>query len=287
MILRILLVESDAEETLFLRDVLNEMDGAPCWSDWVHLEAVYASTWSDAAAILATEPLDLVLLDPSSEGAEGEWYRREQALAQDLPVILLVEPCDVPLAERLVRDGVQDFLIKQQVDCVPLAHAIRNAVERHRLLAASRAVSMTDPLTGLLTRAAFLTLADRDRKLAERWRCRMMIMVAEPSNLDLLAAAHGEQRRDLAMVETADHLRSLAGPSDLLARIGTRRFGITVFDRQVESVEKVWARMRSATAAHKISLGTAVFDPERPLSLDGLLDEASLDLVPKALATRK
>ncbi|MGH9591758.1 MAG: diguanylate cyclase domain-containing protein [Bryobacteraceae bacterium] len=293
MTLRILLVESDPEETLLLRDVLNEMDAAPCWSDWVHLETLHASTWSDAAAILATEPVDVVLLDPVLSsvtlpaGQEAETYRRVQVTAQHVPLILLIDPCGVGLAERLVRDGAQDFLLKQQVDCIPLAHAIRNAVERHRLLAGARAVSMTDPLTGLLSRAAFLTLADRDRKLAERLGCRLTVMVAEPANLDALTSTYGEQRHDLAMVETADCLRTLAGPADLLARIEADEFGLTIFETGVESAEEVWSRMHGAAAEHRISLGAAVFDPEYPRSLDGLLEQARLDLEPKALAMHR
>ena len=79
----------------------------------------------------------------------------------------------------MVRDGAQDFLLKREVDCAPLARAIRNALERHRLLAAARVTSMTDQLTGLLTRPAFLTLAERDRLLAERLGRKMMVLMAE------------------------------------------------------------------------------------------------------------
>src|SRR5207249_4136275 len=82
---------------------------------------------------------------------------------------------DEAMATRLVRDGVQDFLLKKQVDCAPLAHAIRNAVERHRQLTAARAAAMTDSLTGLLNRSSFLTFGDRDRKLAERLGRRLMV----------------------------------------------------------------------------------------------------------------
>ena len=230
MILRILLVESDAEETLFLRELLDEMDAATCWSDFVHLETWHAETWSDAAAILTTELVDLVLLDlnlPDCQQADA--FRRSQTIAPHVPVILLIEPSDVLLAERLLRDGAQDFLIKQQVDCFPLAHALRNAIERHRVLTASRAISIIDQLTGLMNRATFLKLAERDRKLADRLRCRLMVLVAEPANLNALASTYGDQRRDLAMVETADHLCSLASPADLIANIEGGRFAVDDF----------------------------------------------------------
>jgi DNA-binding NarL/FixJ family response regulator len=276
--LRVLLAESGTEDTLFLRDVLTELDGARCWSDWVHLQASHAANWADTAAILATEAVDILLLDPDLMDSQGaETFRRAQAAAPHVPVILLIEPSATSLAERMVRDGAQDFLLKKEVDCAPLARAMRNAVERHRLLAATRATSMTDHLTGLLTRPAFLTLADRDRLLAERLSRRMMILVAELVGLN----GHA-QVRDLALVEAADGLRSQAGPAALVARLDHSRFGLAVFDTEVESVEEIRAHLLTATNEGKIALGAAVFDPQRPLSLDALLEQAVLNLSPRA-----
>ncbi|MCU1334734.1 MAG: diguanylate cyclase [Bryobacterales bacterium] len=278
--LRVLLAESGTEETLFLRDVLTDLDGARYWSDWVHVEASHASTWADTAAILATEAMDILLLDPDLPDSQGaETFRRVHVAAPNVPVILLVESSATSLAERLVRDGAQDFLLKQEVDCAPLARAIRNALERHRLLAASRATSMTDQLTGLLTRPAFLTLANRDCLLADRLRQRMMILVAEPDGLDDGARPHDAHRRDLALVEAADSLRRLAGPAALVARLGRSRFGLLVFDTEAEPVEEIRARFHNDYA---IAFGAAVFDPRHPVSLDALLEQAILNLRPIA-----
>jgi len=269
--LRVLLAESGTEETLFLRDVLTELDGARCWGDWVRVEVSHAATWDDTEAILATEAVDILLLDPDLADSQGaETFRRVQAAAPQVPVILLVEPSASGLAERMVRDGAQDFLLKKEVDCAPLARAIRNALERHRLLAATRATSMTDQLTGLLTRPAFLTLAERDRLLAERLSRRMMILVAER-----VPADGGEQRRDLALVETAEDLRGLAGPAALVARLGHLRFGLAVFDTEAEPVQEIRARLVTAATGGKIAFGAAVFDPQHPVSLDALLEQAA------------
>ncbi len=292
MTLRVLLAESGTEDALFLRDVLTELDGSRCWSDWVRLEASHATTWAETEAVLAAEAVDILLLNPDLRDSQGaETFRRVQAAAPHVPVILLVEPAATSLAERLVRDGAQDFMLKVEVDCAPLARAIRNALERHRLLAAARATSMTDPLTGLLTRPAFLTLADRDRLLAERLSRRIMILVAE--RVEPAAPAgregddgvrahggrtHGQQRRDLELVEAADSLRVLAGPAALVARLDRSRFSLAVFDTEAESVEEIRARLHTAAADGKLAFGAAVLDPQHPVSLDALLERASLDL---------
>src|SRR5689334_10717661 len=149
MNVRVLLAESDTEEVLFLRDVLEDMESSEFWNGWLHLDVFDAPTWSLANTLLTREPIDILLLGlnlPDSPGAAA--FRRAQTAASHVPVVLLVEDCDVDLASRLIREGAQDYLIKKTIDCEPLAHAMRNAIERHRLLSASRAAAMSDPLTG-------------------------------------------------------------------------------------------------------------------------------------------
>lgn len=290
--MRVLLIESEPEEVLFLRDVLMEIGEGRYWSNWVNLDVLDAPSWSEASAILLREPVDIVLLNLDLRDSHGrdsyamETFRRAQCAAPEIPMVLLIGTSEELLGLRLVRDGAEDFLLKKQVDCAPLAHAMQNAIERHRLLSAARAAATHDTLTGLLNRAGFLTSAARDRKLAERLGRRLMVMVAEPKNLTEIAVAHGDQRRDLALVEAADHLRTLAGPADLLARIERTRFGMTVFDTDIESVEEAWARIHTALIPHRIQVGAAIFSPDHLATLDVLLDQASADLAPNTLAMR-
>ena len=288
MTLRVLLVESDAEDVLFLQEALTEIEGGRYWSNWVRIEALHADSWAKAATILANEALDLILLDLNLADTQGaETFRRAQATAWQVPVILLTCAEDAEVAARLVRDGAQDFLIKKQIDCAPMAHAMRNAIERHRLLLATQVASMIDSLTGLPNRGGFLTSADRDRKLAERLGRRLMVLVAEPKNLAAITAPYGDQRRDLALIEAADHLRGLAGPADLVARITETHFALTVFDTDIEPVEAAWARFHSTAGAHRIGIGAAIFDANHPASLEVLIDQAESDLCPTPLAMRR
>jgi diguanylate cyclase (GGDEF)-like protein len=281
MILRVLLVENEQEDVIFLRDVLTEIAAGRFWDTWVHIEISAAATLGEAFAVLANDPFDLILLDPELSDCQGiETFRRVQAAAPHTPIVLLTAAADQSLSLKMVREGAQDFLVKTEVDCAPLAHTIRASIERNRLVTAARAGAIIDSLTGLPNRGGFLTFADRDRKLAERLGRRLMILIAEPKNLTELAATFGDQRRDLALVEAADHLRSIAGATDLVARIGEKRFGMAMVETDIESLEQIWARIHAAADAHRMSLGCAIFDAERPASLDVLLHQAALDLAP-------
>jgi PleD family two-component response regulator len=256
--MRVLLIESKPEDAAFLRDVLLEIGEGYHGSHWVNMEILEAASWTQASAILQNQ-VDIILL-----GMNVETFRHAQSAAPNIPVVLLVGAHEESLGLELIRDGAQDYLVKKQVDCAPLAHAMRNAIKRHHLLAASRAGSTRDALTGLPNRAGFLTAADRDRKLALKLGRRMMLLIAE---------IHADQ--DLAVLEAADRLRSLASPTDLLARIDPARFAMTIFDAEPESLETARTRIQSALRSHRIQLGSAIFSPDHPTTLDALMEHAA------------
>lgn len=283
MMLRVLTVESDPEVMLFLQDVLTDLNGGREWSRWTEVSPLYAASWCEAEAILARERIDVILLDLDLPDCGGkDTFRRYRSAAARTPVVLLLrENADPTLAEQLLREGAQDFLPLDQLDCAPLAHAMRNAVDRHMLLAAAQKACMVDSLTGLLSRDAFLVLADRDRQLAETLQRRQLLILAEPKD----AREQDEQQRDLQVVDAAEQLRNLAGATDLVARVGLVHLALSVLDSEKESAEEIWARLHSAAEKSDIALGVAVFDPERPVPLDRLLELAAKDLKPAGAAS--
>ena len=150
-------------------------------------------------------------------------------------------------------------------------------------LAAARAIAMLDPLTGLLSRSAFLLLAERDLKLAERLGRRVILVVAESAARRRPAGSEHTLDRDLELVKTAEQLRDLAGPMDLVARIGHKQLAVAILDTERESAEDVWARMHTESTARRICLGAAVFEPSSPTGLEQLLERAERDLQPSLM----
>ena len=51
--MRVLVIESDPEDLLFLREVLVEIGEGRYWTHWVNIEILDAASWTGAAAILA------------------------------------------------------------------------------------------------------------------------------------------------------------------------------------------------------------------------------------------
>lgn len=297
MPIRVLVIEPDPESLLFLQDVMTELDGSSHWTHWTNLEAVYACDWAAAAVVLQAraaallqakendgQTIDVTLADldlPDSK--PNQTFRRYQALAPDVPLILLAGENDRAQAQRLLREGAQDFLLKSELDCAPLAHAIRNAIERHRLLESTRSLSTSDPLTGLTTATRFLAALERERELARQHQSRMLLVVAEPCRQEE-GTPLGSDDCDMALLRTAEVMQGFAGPLDLTGRIQAGRLGLALIETTQEPLHQRWDKIRSAARSQGLLLGAAFFDPKHPVSLDGLLKLAVADLEPQRSA---
>ena len=279
MRLQVLIVEPEPQDLLFLEEVLVEIEDARHWNGWLDLETQGATSCAEAVAILERDAVDIVLLNPDlGDPPATATFRRITAAAPHVPVVLLMDSTDPDLAAQLLREGAQDFLFKKQVECAPLAHAMRNAIERQRVVEAIRSTTMTDPLTGLLNRGAFCSLAERDRRLAQSLGRRMLFILAAPKDLPVLTTLAGDQARELAIVKTGETLRGLAGDTGLVGRLDATRFVLALFDTEDEPVESAWSRIHAAAAGARIAIGSAIFEPDAPAALEVLLERASSDL---------
>jgi PleD family two-component response regulator len=286
--LRVLLVEPDAESLLFLDDVLTGIEEGSYWTSWVHIETLHAMSLAEALALLSDEAVDAVMLSLNlSDGQGVEGFRQIQELAPQVPVILMAQASDRSLAAQLIREGAQDFLLKDEIDCSPVAHALHNALERHRLLAATRASNWNDQLTGLLHLEGFLSMAERDYKLAAQLGARMMVVAAEPQSI----TAYGRQWRDLVLIQTAEALRHVCGETALAGRTSDNRFAALFLELPGENLDHIWEHVRHIAYASKIAVGSAICQPGQLTSLENLLEEAEAGLstripVQKAVAAR-
>jgi DNA-binding NarL/FixJ family response regulator len=98
-----------------------------------------AERLSEGLSMLEKQRADVVLLDlnlPDSQGKQT--IEKIMRYASHVPVLVLTGSDDDRLAQDAMRSGVQDYILKGQMDSVALSRAMRHAIERHNLLMASR-----------------------------------------------------------------------------------------------------------------------------------------------------
>ena len=123
----LLLIEDNPGDARLIRAML-----APKSTTFV-LE--HADRLAVGLARLVEGNFDAVLLDLSLPEAQGlETFDQVNALAMDVPIIVLTGLNDETLATEVIHRGAQDYLIKDHVNGDILMRAIYYAVERHQLI---------------------------------------------------------------------------------------------------------------------------------------------------------
>ena len=129
----------------------------------------HAASLADGLALLATHPVDAILLDltlPDSCGLAT--FTRVHACAGNAAIIVLTGHDDEDSALETVRCGAQDYIVKGEISDRLLVRALRYALERARLLRALReAMANLKTLRGLLPICA---CCKRIRDDAGYWR---------------------------------------------------------------------------------------------------------------------
>ena len=225
---RLLLVESDAWDAGLIQEALDELEERPHQNLLGRaVELFHAETLDEAILSAATESYDLILLDLSTGGASGlHPFLRLRELAPATPFVILIDQHDESLALTAVREGAAGYLLKEDLDCLPLARALRAAFERQQALQARDEFPGTDDLTGLASRAGFLFLGEMIRRLALRWRKPATLSIITLTSYGRMQDAFGAQARDMALLETSEMIRDLFPDADLLARTGPEQFAV-------------------------------------------------------------
>ena len=229
--------------------------------------------------------MDLVLLDlnlPDSPGL-GTFERLHQH-APLVPIIILTGIQDEALAASTIQQGAQDYLVKGQVECNALVRSVSNAIERARLQAELRNLSLRDELTGLHNRRGFRALVEQELRHSSRDHTSYLLLFADVDGLKLINDSFGHAEGDRALVETAAVLRQSFRDSDILARLGGDEFtafamgvsdhsGAPMLPRLRDSLDEL-NRLPGRRFPLSLSLGVAQYDSDSFVSVDQLLAAA-------------
>ena len=162
---------------------------------------------------------------------------------------------------------------------------LREVTERRQMVETIRVMSLTDGLTGLLNRRGFTTLAEQQLRTSIRTRNRLWLVFADLDGLKEINDRLGHEAGDRALRDVSELLRTgTFREADLVARFGGDEFailateisptdGTTLIQRIDDAVRRANETPGRAFAL-SLSAGVALFDPDRPRTLDELIGEA-------------
>jgi len=119
-----LLVEDDDKEADLIHEMFKDQGSYA-------FELTHVKSMSEAEKILDARSFDIVLLDLGLADPPGlEAVRRVRKVAPRISIVLLSSPDDEPIAVQALQEGVQDYLIKDQIEPRELMRSLLNASDR-------------------------------------------------------------------------------------------------------------------------------------------------------------
>lgn len=192
------------------------------------------------------------------------------------------------------RDGShRTFLVSggprvQGVELGGTLAVLTDITGRKRMEEEIRSLSLTDPLTGLLNRRGFMTLAEQHLKIANRLKKKVALLYFDMDDLKRINDTGGHKAGDLALVDAATILKKNFRDSDIVARVGGDEFVVVAMESTRMNHEAISKRLEeklslfNAKAAEEnrfcisLSHGLALYDPDFPSKIEDLMTRADL-----------
>lgn len=226
-ILKLLLVEDDLDDEQLLCEALIEIEENRLWCNWRTSTIVQVEQLSDALDCLRQGSFDAILLNLSLPDSPAllDTFLEISAAVKGAPIVILADEDDPHLANRLLREGAQDILIKSELECALLARSVRHSIERQRRAQALGASPFVDDLTGVLTPQGFVTIAEHYAQLSRRSRTDLLLasleISAPPANTQ-----EDREARELLLAHAGEVLRGAFEPPALIGRLERSRFSV-------------------------------------------------------------
>lgn len=259
--LKLLLVEDDLEDEQLVCEALLEIEENRQWCNWQSSTIVPTDRLEHALDCLRRDSFDAVLLNLSLPDSPVllDSFLDASASAPDTPIIVLADHDDENLANRLLREGAQDVVLKSEIDCGPLARAIRYAIERQRRTTATRCSAFIDDEAGVLSREGFLNAASHCLRLGRIARVELRL-----ASVELCANDHD---CDPLLLHAAELLCGAFQPPSIVGRWDRYEFCILTAGLTGTTLEALLHRVSA-------NLSPALRFSMIPLDTDRSLEEA-------------
>jgi diguanylate cyclase (GGDEF)-like protein len=229
---------------------------------------------------IANKPCDILITDIVMPGMKGLQLTKEVRLSwPDTNVIVMTGFIDDFSYDQAIEAGASDFIKKPFT-----MHEMMLRIQHVHLQERLREMSNSDELTGLYNRRGFYAIAQQQLKVANRAKGEVALLFADMDKFKSINDQWGHQKGDEALVAMADILKQTFRESDLIARISGDEFALLLIDTPEKNLSIVFNRLQKNIDAFNIhsgvlfnlslSVGMAVYDHDRPCSIDELLKQA-------------
>ncbi len=220
----ILLIEDDDLDASHIRRCLMRATDEP-------YRLTRANTLSMGVECLGTAKFDVVLTDLNLPySTRRETVASVAQFVDDVPIVILSGSEDREVAALALRNGIQDYLPKNEVTGLTLNRAIRYAIDRYKTRLHLSWLANHDPVTSLHNRHYFNERLEKLLNSSKRAPGHLGLAVLDLDNFKNVNDSYGHDVGGLLLIAVSKRLGSVIRAGDTLARLGGDEFAV-IFSR--------------------------------------------------------
>ncbi|MDM8524225.1 diguanylate cyclase [Desulfococcaceae bacterium HSG8] len=268
------------EDSHFFRKILTDLLRVHCY------KVFSAHNGMEALDLLEEHPdMKLVVTDFSMPGMDGLALTqkiREKYDRNDLAIIGVSSEGDKLLAARFIKNGANDFIIKQSFLTEEFYCRVTQSIENLEHIQMVREAAIKDFLTGLNNRRYFFDEGSKFFMSAARDKQAIACGMIDIDYFKKVNDTYGHEAGDVAICHISSILRSSARETDIVARLGGEEFCILAVNMSAEDAGKIFEDIRGKVEkspvdidGQKIKITVSIGVATKPgNSLDGMVGEA-------------
>lgn len=241
--LSILVIDPVTEDHDLIRDSLRKSD--------IPASLCFVRTTDEAFEKIRRHSFDLVLTDhalPHANAFHFLFEARQMGLA--LPILLLTRDACARVAREAFHRGADDFLLKDDLESLPLLEVIGSLIERNRQKAdlqreekLLRELAERDGLTGLYNHRYFEKALEREFERARRYHRDLSLVMIDLDGFKAINDACGHPQGDQVLKQVARLLRQGVRFVDTVARYGGDEFAVILPETDLRTTARIANRL--------------------------------------------
>ena len=241
------------DDTVFFRKILMDLLK-------VHQYQVFnAANGLEALEVIRQHPdIKLLVTDnnmPKMDGLTLTQKVREEFDREQLAIIGISSEGDNVMAARFIKNGANDFLIKQSFLTEEFYCRVTQNIETLEHIHKVKEAAIKDFLTGLYNRRYFFDTGSKLFAGAMRNQRDLSCCMADIDHFKNVNDTYGHDVGDLALQHVSSILKNRMRETDIVARIGGEEFCILSADMNPKEARSIFEGLRRQIADSSIDIG--------------------------------
>ncbi len=261
--LAILIIDPDPSDHRSIRDSLSRSQ--------VPAVLQFVTTTEEGLQKLEKGAFDLILTDHALPAANAFQLLHElQQRSLTFPVILLTRHGETTMAREAFLRGVDDFILKEELEAIAFFDIIGNVIERHRKKEEKKAQenllrerAERDGLTGLLNHRTFVDALEKEFARAKRYHRNLSLMMIDVDGFKAINDTCGHLEGDQLLRQITRLLLQSVRFVDVVARYGGDEFVVLLPETDLEQAMPIAGRVLEEVRKSPYLHGKKIF----PLSV--------------------